>query len=356
MLRTSNLLFTLLLITAGGSLLLGLYTGLLRMGMTAAADLHLNNGILHGPLMINGFLGTLISLERAAALQKPWTYTAPVCLALAMLLLLAGQPVTGGFFLIAGTVVLVCILGYLFVLQSVTYHAIMVLAGLSLLTGNILYMQGQPVYELVFWWVAFPMLTIFGERLELNRIMRPPIKAVYLFAAMIILWVIMVALLHLDKNLPWYLMSLLLIAMAIWLIRYDVARKTIKSVEWTRYSAICLLSGYGWLILCGIYGLAAGFPVAGPSYDALLHMVFVGFVFSMIFAHAAVIFPALTGIMIPYHTYFYLPFGLLHGFLLVRVIGDLAWIPVLQTIGSYGNVAAILLFIAGILIQIMRDR
>ena len=353
--KPSRLILPLLLLTAGGSMLLGLYTGLIRSGLIVPGELHLD-GIMHGPLMINGFLGTLISVERAAALQKSWTFAAPVCMALATLLLLLGLPETGGYFLIAGSVLLVGILGYLFILQPVAYHVIMLIAGLALLAGNLLFIASQPIHELVIWWVAFPMLTIFGERLELNRIMRPPKHAVYLFTALIGLWIVAAIFLHWDQSLPWYLQALLLIVMAVWLIRYDVARRTIRSTGWTRYSALCLFSGYGWLILAGIYGLFSGYQIAGPAYDALLHMIFVGFVFSMIFAHAAIIFPALTGRYIPYHLYFYVPFGLLHGFLALRVIGDISWIPLLQTVGSYGNVAAILLFIAGIITQLIRSR
>jgi hypothetical protein len=37
----------------------------------------------HGPLMISAFLGTLISLERAVAINKPWMYLAPLLSGLA---------------------------------------------------------------------------------------------------------------------------------------------------------------------------------------------------------------------------------------------------------------------------------
>ncbi len=342
------------MLAAAGSLLVGLYTGLVRMGvlMPGAVDL---NSMLHGPLMINGFLGTLISLERAAALRKYWTWAAPVCMALSTVLLLAGQPMAGSFFLIAGSLVLVAMLFYLLKLQKAAHHLIMLFGGMSLLIGNILFVMNYPIYELILWWVGFPVLTIFGERLELNRVMRPPQRAVTLFTGLIILWFITAAMLHLDRSLGWYGVALLFIVIAAWMLRYDVARKTIRSTEWIRYSAICMIFAYGWLILTGIYGLFTGLPVAGSSYDALLHMIFVGFVFSMIFAHAAVIIPSLTGLHVPYHRYFYLPLVLLHGFLLIRVLGDVVWLPDLQTVGSYGNLAAIILFFGGIITRLVQS-
>lgn len=351
--RYANILFLLLMLSAGTSMLLGLYTGLIRMGVLAPAAIDLN-GLLHGPLMINGFLGTLIALERAAALRKAWTYSAPVCLALSTILLLTGQNISGSFFLISGSLLLVAMLVYLLYLQASPHHFIMFLGGCCLLTGNMLFIMNQPIHELVIWWVGFPVLTIFGERLELNRVMRPPKRAVHVFTVLIMIWIIMVGLLHVQRTLPWYGASLLLIITALWLIRYDVARKTIRSDEWIRYSALCMLLAYGWLIISGIYGLAAGLPVAGPSYDALLHMIFVGFVFSMIFAHAAIIIPSLTGKMVPYHPYFYMPLILLHISLLMRVTADIFSAPVIQSGASYGNLAAIVLFFGGIVTRLIQ--
>ncbi len=99
-----------------------------------------------------------------------------------------------------------------------------------------------------------------------------------------------------------------------------------------------------------------GLPAAGYIYDALLHIFFVGFVFSMIFAHASIIIPSLTGKLVPWSRYFYLPFFLLHGFLLIRVVGDLLYVTDIRIWGSYGNVAAILLFLGGILFQLTFKR
>src|SRR5699024_4398116 len=134
------------------------------------------------------------------------------------------------------------------------------------------------------------------------------------------------------RDTGWRLASFFLIVLALWLIKYDVARRTISAFAWTRYSAVCLLSGYGWLILAGLFGLGYGMSFAGFLYDAQLHIIFVGFVFSMIFAHSSVIIPALSDKAIPYHPYFYVPLALLHGFLMVRVIGDIAGLEIVRSI------------------------
>ncbi|MEX2435307.1 MAG: hypothetical protein WD735_01400 [Balneolaceae bacterium] len=349
-----DLFFGTLLVTAGAGLLLGLYTGLIRLGLALPTAFDLG-AMSHGPLMINGFLATLISLERGAALEKLWSYVAPFSFVIATVLLLTGFFYSGGYFLLTGSLFLLLIMGYLCYLQRVVHHFIMAAGAAVLFIGNLLFVLNYPVYDLIGWWIAFPLLTIFGERLELNRIMRPSKKAQRLFAALIMIWIISLVSVHLNRDFGWQFNSVLLIGIALWLIQYDVARKTIKSKEWTRYSAWCLLTGYGWLIIAGVTGIIYGLPRAGFIYDAQLHIFFVGFVFSMIFAHAAIIIPALTGKLVPWNRYFYLPFYLLHGFLILRVIGDLFYLTELRLIGSYGNVAAILLFLAGILTQILRQ-
>jgi hypothetical protein len=93
------------------------------------------------------------------------------------------------------------------------------------------------------------------------------------------------------------------------------------------------------------YGGIAG----GARYDAILHSVFLGFVFVMIFGHAPIIFPAVLGVSISFKPRFYLHLILLHLTLIVRVAGDLTgWFPGRQW-GGLLNVFAILLFFANTL-------
>ncbi|HLR26008.1 MAG TPA: hypothetical protein VK112_09055 [Fodinibius sp.] len=352
--KISTFVLVALLILAAAGLLAGLHAGLLRLGLLQNAPLPAVSPLLHGPLMINGFLGTLIGLERAAALEKTWAYFSPLFMAAAIILLLSGWAVSAQWAFILGALILTAIMAYLYYLQPKTYHLIMALGATSLLIGNLLYLLGYPIYMLVGWWAAFPMLTIFGERLELNRIMRPPQRAQHLFLALNLGIIVALLITHFNLQVGWSILSLLLIGVAGWLTKYDIARRTIKSIEWTKYSAISLLSGYGWIILAGIFGLTQGFKAAGPLYDGLLHMIFVGFVFSMIFAHSSVIIPSLSGKLVPYHPYFYLPLFLLHGFLMVRIIGDLFGWHIVRQVGGYGNVLAILLFLGGMAVQLVR--
>ena len=64
--------------------------------------------ISHGPLMVSGFLGTLIGLERAVALRVRWAYLGPLATAMGgiMLLLNLGGSL-GGVLFVIGSLILV---------------------------------------------------------------------------------------------------------------------------------------------------------------------------------------------------------------------------------------------------------
>src|SRR5690606_8032025 len=88
------------------------------------------------------------------------------------------------------------------------------------------------------------------------------------------------------------LLATALLLLVGWLLRFDVATRLARSTGLPRYMAICLLAGYGWLVVAAGIWLVAGPVGAGPAYDAVLHAIFLGFVLSMIMAHAPVILPA----------------------------------------------------------------
>jgi hypothetical protein len=77
----------------------------------------------------------------------------------------------------------------------------------------------------------------------------------------------------------------------------------------------------------------------------MLHAVFLGFVFSMIFGHAPIILPALLGVPQVYHPAFYAHLTLLHLTLLARVIGDLDGWPAERQWAGLLNGIVLLLFL-----------
>jgi hypothetical protein len=110
-----------------------------------------------------------------------------------------------------------------------------------------------------------------------------------------------------------------------------------------------------WLGVGGGLSLLFGAQVAGPKYDAALHVVFVGFVISMIFGHAPIIFPAILGVPINFQPAFYIQLFLLHASLALRVIADYANWYTLRMWGGLLNEVAILLFIGMTIFSIRKS-
>jgi len=320
--------------------------------------------MLHGPLMISGFLGTVIGAERAAAIARPWAWLAPVGTGLGALLLLIASnmpPVTplgvqraGGLLFTVGAVMLVVIFGRIIRAQPERFNWVMGLGALCFLASNVLLLVGRPVVAAVPFWTVFLVLTIAGERLELNRLMRPRRGASALFA------VAAGALLVGALSSLWSLRSgdIILggamIVLGGWLVINDIARRTIRMSGVTRYVAAALLSGYCWLAVSGYLHLAHPGEVAGLHYDAALHSLYVGFVLAMIFGHAPIIVPALSGRAVDFRAHFYLPLVLLHGSLLLRIAGDVhAWLPGRRW-GGLLNEVALVLFLVILVVAIRR--
>jgi hypothetical protein len=68
--------------------------------------------------------------------------------------------------------------------------------------------------------------------------------------------------------------GLALLALALWLFRYDIAGRTVREHGLPRYMAVSLLCGYFWLATAGMLWITfADDFVAGPKYDAMLHAV-----------------------------------------------------------------------------------
>jgi hypothetical protein len=198
------------------------------------------------------------------------------------------------------------------------------------------------------------VLTIAGERLELAGVLmlQRAARVTFIVAAAALLAGLGLALWLPTAGLR--LAGFGLGSLGLWLLRYDLARRTVRHAGLTRFIALCLLPGYGWLALAGVLWVldAARFG-GGPWYDAMLHSVLVGYVFSMVFGHAPLILPAVTGRALPYRRRFYFHLVLLHASLVMRVAGDLALWPDARQWGGLLNVIAILSFLASSATAIM---
>jgi hypothetical protein len=333
-----------LVAVAGLALLAGLWAGLVRIGwplLPIEPDLVL----LHGPLMLDGFLGLVIGLERAAALGRTWAFGAPGLAGLGSLALLGGLPMAVGAALLVGSsLILVGIFLPIYTLRPESSTVLLMLGALSWLAGNALWLGGLPIVTVVPWWVGFLVLTIVGERLELAQVLLPAnTRSLLLVAAGLLILGLSLSIVLFAQGVQ--LAGVGLLALAGWLLRYDVARRALARVGLPRFSGVALLLGYVWLGLAGILWLLGPERVSGGFwYDAMLHTVFLGFAFSMIFGHAPTIVPALTGFGLPFGPQFYVHLVLLHASLVLRLLGDLVACAEARRWGGLLNAIAILLF------------
>lgn len=343
-----------LLALAALALLLAMWGGLQRSGVFLPV-LSSSLPFFHGPLMIGAFLGTLIGLERAVARGKWWGYGAPLFCGLGGVVFVFGLPAPAGAALVTlGSGVLLAIFTGFFRRQPTLYMGTMALGVLCWIAGNLIWLAGEPFYRVVFFWAGFLIFTIAGERLELSRLLRlTPFKQIT-FAAAGLTVLTGVAFSPVHPEWATRVFGVGILGLTAWLYRYDIARRTVHSSGLTRFIAVSLLCGYAWLAVGGVQALAFGAVVAGSYYDALLHAIFLGFVFSMIFGHAPVIFPAILGTAMAYRAAFYSHLALLHLSLALRIAGDLSgWAPGRQW-GAIGNVAAILLFLVNTVISAIK--
>ena len=312
------------LLVGGASLLLGFWTGLYRLGLAIAPPL---GAELHAPLMICGMLGTLISLERAVAIGRPWTYAAPALSAAGALALVAGSPqVAAALFLSAGAI-LVAASAAVTIRLPALFTALLTVAAACWVVGTALWAGGAALPEVAGWWLAFLVLTIAAERLELSRLVAPPGTA----QAVFVLVVLGAVALGGFGGRAATAFGLGLLGLTAWLIRYDVARHTVRQPGQARFVATCMLAGYLWLAVAGALLVAIRPDSTAFGYDAAVHAIAVGFVLSMIFGHAPIIFPAITGLRVRAGAAAYGPLALLHLSVLGRLAADLgewpAWRP-----------------------------
>jgi len=106
--------------------------------------------------------------------------------------------------------------------------------------------------------------------------------------------------------------------------------------SWRRLRAIPLAAG----------ALLAMVPPGAMvfSYDAAVHAVALGFVLSMVFGHAQIVLPVLTGARVRYSSFAYVPLALLHASVVLRVSGDLLeWVD-LRAVSAIATILALALY------------
>ena len=326
---------------AVAALLGGVAGGLARLGLApfGHGDWLGRAAEMHGALMICGVLASVIALERAVALKQRWAFAVPLLSGGAGLLLLAGQRDAAAALGVAASLGFIAVNVQILRRQLVPHTLLLMAGALCWLVGSIAFALQRPGFDALPWWFTLLVLTIAAERLEMTRMMRRrPAAEVSLYAVL--------ALLLAGAAVSGALYGAALAALAVWLLRHDIARRTVRAEGLSRYMAVCLLGGYGWLAVAGLAWAATS--LGWPARDAALHALGLGFVFSMVMGHAPVILPAIAGVKLLYGPGFYAPLALLHLSLLLRLGPGHAG-PALRALGGLLNVAALGLFVLTLL-------
>lgn len=339
----------------GVSLMAGLLAALALVGLPVVdGDARLPS--IHGPLMVIGFVTTLIGLERAVSLRALWGFLAPLLTGLGGILLLTPVPVSAALAVqCAGLLALVAVYSRLWDRAPSVPVGVEWLGSVLALGAGLLWLGGVGTPAVMPWIAGYLVLTIAGERLELSHIASPPPSAerwLLGLAAIVALAAPLSLVLPSGGN---ELVAAAFIGLAVWLFRFDVARTLVRGSGLPRFAAANMLAAAAWLAIAGTIWLLTG-PLAGaPTYDAVVHAITLGYAMSMIFGHAPIIFPAVLRRPLPYHPAFWAPAVILHASLVLRVAADLrAWGTAWQVAGVLG-VLALLVFLATVVTGALRS-
>ena len=325
------------------ALIAGMGSGLVRLGLDVPSAGRLA-GMNHGGLMVSGFIGTVIGLERAVAFGRPIAYTGPLLSAAgALSLVLAPRSeVAPLLFVLSAAALLVLFLAFL--QRQFALPLVVMSIGITCwLGGNLSWLlAGWVPRDVVPWWIGFLALTIAGERLELTRFLplRAPARiALGLAALMAIIGPLTVAFGFTSPGNR--MLGLGSVGIGLWLLQHDTARRTFRRGGIASYAGVALLLAYTWLTVTGIALLLTGLEF-GAYYDPALHAFFLGFVFGAIFAHAPIILPAVSGMALHFTPLFALGLGLLHLSVMMRVVTGVLELAGPRQVAGLLNVAAIL--------------
>lgn len=330
-----------LLLLTGLAALLGLAGALVRANVTAS----LSAAVMpdnHGVLMVFGFLGTAISLERTVAYRGGgdghayWCFAAPLCGGLGTLTLLVFNAVSSvihstdltnvghtvaGTLWIASMAVLFAIYAALYRRQPSREVLMQLIAAFVGLVGVTLWLGNVDATVLAPMWLMFLVLTIVGERVELARAVfsKPHVENVVLGLCLATVPALIVQCLVPQVGYP--LLGLGLAALMAYMVQHDVALGTWHNSGLTGFMDTCMLSAYAWGLVAAFVWLFAPIEAGGYWTDMGLHALALGFVMTMVIAHADVIIPSVTRRPMPFHPVLWVSWAMVQAGLTLRLAG-----------------------------------
>ncbi|HRE09245.1 MAG TPA: hypothetical protein PK605_05535 [Ignavibacteria bacterium] len=329
------------------SLLTGIFSGWFRIGWNLPISLPSGE---HGALMVGSFLGTLICIERSVSYHNKIALLVPMLNGMSLVFFLLAMPKIAYVLLILGGAGLTGIYYMVYVKHKGIHILIMMAGAMCYLIGSAILFNSTFYPAVVMWWIAFLFLTITGERLELSRfiLLKNTLKKQAVLIILISLFIISIFL-PFHSDLGSLLSAVSMIGSAVWLLKFDMAKHSLKKPGQSFYSGVLLITGYVWLVITGLFFTFGAY--FGSFYDASLHAFFLGFVFMMIFAHAPVILPAVLKLGIsPFGKTLYIWYILLNLTLIFRVLTFIPGVAAYKHWAGMLNGIAILGFFANMIV------
>jgi hypothetical protein len=134
------------------------------------------------------------------------------------------------------------------------------------------------------------------------------------------------------------------------MLLFDAATRTLRHRGLPRFVAVAALCGAMWLAVAGFQLVAVELPPAGPRYDAVIHGVFIGFLLSMVMAHAPLVLRTSVNVHLPFHAGLYGPLVLLHASLAARVTADWWGLVEVRRLAALVNAGSLVLFVVTLVI------
>lgn len=323
------------------ALVTGMFGGWVRLGWSFNVPAM---SAYHGLLMVGGFMGGLITLERTITMKSNWWLIFPLSCGLAVVLLLLGYQTAGTVSLLTGSAGLVAFYFYQMTRHREKYWYILTAGAVFWVIGNLKFLMTGFMPGAVNWWVGFILLTILGERLELTRFL--PVSS----RMKQVLWVALVVT-SLGLALPFHGIGRGLYVVAamlstVWFLRNDMARISARQSGYQQYIGVGVLTGYFWLLL---HLLVLVFFFENPAgYDLYIHTFFLGFGFSMIWAHAPIILPVVLQLKVrPFHPVIWLFWSVFQLSLLGRILVSMTdYVYLRKVLGMINGLTILAMFAA----------
>lgn len=214
------------------SLLAAIWGGWIRIGWGLPAD---EATAHHGALMVCSFLSTVIFLERAVTFKSRWVLALPLLNGLSSVWFCLHFPFVAQAFLLVASLGFCAMCLYFIYKYGELYYYLFFAAAFCLTTGNGLLLQTHFYATAVPWWMGFFLFTIVAERLELSRFL--PLmnwqRSLLLFC-LLVAFVGLLIPFHLYGNVTF---AAGLMFTSAWLLRFDMAMKSIKKRDSTAIRA-----------------------------------------------------------------------------------------------------------------------